>query len=100
MGRHAEALARYGEAREEYARVLSANPNDAWTALHAAWLDTTEGRARRHLGESDRACALFRRSAASLEELEKNGRLPKAKASYLTDARKERDACAGGAPDP
>jgi len=94
LERRTEALVRYREAGKEYDAVLAHDPENSWAAVHRAWLDTTEGRARRQLGESDRACALFLRSAASLEELEKNGRLSKAKASYLTDARKERDACA------
>ena len=92
-GRPREALARYSEAAESYDKVVSVSPDDSWTALHRAWLWTSEGQVRRRLGEGALACELFRRSASALEELEKNGRLPRAKASYLAEARKERGSC-------
>ena len=105
LGRPAEALDRYAEAERLYDRVLSANPSDGWVALHRGWLDTTRGRARMSLAraargeiaaaERARACELFRKGAAALEDLERSGRLPPIKQSYLDEARRERDTCGG-----
>ena len=83
--------------------MVAADPSDAWAALHRAWLDTTKGRAyvllaRRRNGaasslERERACDLFRKSAAALEDLDRKGQLPAIKRTYLDEARRERDAC-------
>ncbi|HSB64439.1 MAG TPA: protein kinase [Thermoanaerobaculia bacterium] len=93
LGRPAEALGRFREAARAYDAVLALDPTNSWAALHRAWLDVSEGRSRRQVGETGRACELFLRSASALEELEKNGRLPKTRTSYLADARKERGGC-------
>jgi len=93
LHRPAEALARYGEAARLYDRVVSGDPSNSWAALHRAWLDIAEGRARSAAGERGRACELFRRSAAALEDLERKGQLPPIKRSYLDEARRELASC-------
>ena len=107
LDRPEEALEEYAEAERLYDRVIAADPADTWAALHRAWLDTTKGRARDLLArrrsgavaahERARACELFGKSAAALEDLDRRGQLPKIKRSYLDDARGERDTCGGRA---
>ncbi len=93
LGRTGEAIGNYGAAKAEYDALLALNPADAWVALHRAWLDTSEGRARRTLGGRSRACELFARSATALGSLDRDGRLPPSKADYLAQARSERARC-------
>ncbi len=93
LERRADALSRFREAGNAYDAVLAHDPGNSWAALHRARLDTAEGRVRRAAGERVRACELFRRSAAALEDLDRQGQLPPIKRRFLDDARRERDGC-------